>query len=170
MTLSMYQASVPVFVRGLTNLRAILHKAQEHAVTKKIEPSVLLASRLYPDMYPLTGQIQVASDAAKMCAARLAGVESPKFDDVETTFEELYGRIDKTIAYLKGFEAAQIDGTETRAITLKTSKAQLDFQGSAYLLQFSLPHFFFHVTTAYGILRHNGVELGKPDFLGQLGQ
>jgi hypothetical protein len=164
----MYQASVPVFVQGLANLRAILGKAQDHAVAKKIDMSVLLASRLYPDMHPLTRQVQIASDAAKFGAARLAGVEAPKFADDETTLEELYARIDKTIAYLKEFQAAQLDGTETRTITLNLPSRQLEFQGTAYLLHFVLPNFFFHLTTAYDILRHNGVEIGKLDFIGRV--
>ncbi len=167
MSLSMYQASVPVFVRGLTNLRAILQKARDHAEAKKIDPAVLLASRLYPDMYPLTRQVQVASDAAKFCTARLAGAEPPKFDDTETTFDELEARIDKTIAFVQEIDSSKIDGSEERVVTLKTPSRTIEFSGQSYLLHFALPNFYFHVTTAYAILRHNGVEIGKFDYLGR---
>jgi hypothetical protein len=167
MSLSIYDASVPVFTRGLTNLRAVLQKAHDHALTKQIEPSVLLASRLYPNMHPLTRQVQIASDAAKFCVSRLAGVEPPKYEDVEVTFDELYARIDKTIAYLQGFDAAKLEGSESRTVTLTVPSGKLEFVGQVYLLHFAVPNFFFHVTTAYGILRHNGVELGKFDYLGK---
>jgi hypothetical protein len=167
MTLSMYQASVPVFVRGLTNLSAILKKAQDHAAAKNIEPSVLLACRLYPDMHPLVRQVQIASDSAKFCISRLAGIEPPKFEDTEATFDELYARIDKTIAFLKGIDATQIEGTESRPVTLTMRTGNIEFEGMNYLLHFALPNFFFHTTTAYDILRHNGVELGKFDYLGR---
>jgi uncharacterized protein len=168
MTLSAYQASVPVFVHGLTNLRGLLQKAHDHAVTKRFEPSVLLSSRLYPDMHPLTKQVQLASDAAKFCISRLAGAEAPKFEDVETTFDELYARIDKTIAYLEGIDAKQLEGSESRTVTLTVRGNKHEFVGHAYLLHFALPNFFFHVTTAYAILRHNGVEVGKFDYLGRI--
>ncbi|PTB22332.1 DUF1993 domain-containing protein [Trinickia symbiotica] len=166
MSLSMYQASVPVFLRGLTNLRAVLHKGRDHAEARKIDLAVLLSSRLYPDMFPLTRQVQSASDAAKFCTARLAGVEPPRFEDTETTFDELVARIDKTIAYLKEADASNIDGSEERTVTIKTPSRSIEFDGQSYLLHFALPNFFFHVTTAYAILRHNGVELGKLDYLG----
>jgi uncharacterized protein len=169
MSLSMYQASVPVFLRGLTNLREILRKARNHAEAKKIEPAVLLSSRLYPDMHPLTRQVQIASDAAKFCAARLAGAQPPSFDDTEATFDELEARIDKTIAYVSEIPAARIDGSEERLVKLKLPSGTIELKGTAYLLGFALPNFYFHVTTAYGILRHNGVELGKLDYLGQPG-
>jgi hypothetical protein len=169
MSLSMYQSSVPVFVRGLTNLREILRKARNHAEAKKIEPAVLLASRLYPDMHPLTRQVQIASDAAKFCAARLAGAEPPSFDDTEATFDELEARIDKTIAYVSAIAAAQIDGSEERFVKLKLPSGTIELKGAAYLLGFALPNFYFHVTTAYDILRHNGVELGKFDYHGRPG-
>lgn len=168
MSLSTYDASVPVFTRGLTNLRAVLQKAHDHALTKNIEPSVLLSSRLYPDMHPLTRQVQIASDAAKFCIARLAGVEPPPYEDVETTFDELYTRIDKTIAYLREFDAAKLEGSESRTVTLTVRSGKHEFVGQVYLLHFALPNFFFHVTTAYAILRHNGVELGKFDYLGKM--
>lgn len=167
MTLSMYQASVPVFARGLTNLRAVLQKGHDHALTQHFEPSILLSSRLYPNMHPLTRQVQIASDAAKFCVARLAGVEPPKYEDVETTFDELYARIDKTLAYLQGFDAAQLEGSDSRTVTLTVPSGKHEFIGHTYLLHFAVPNFFFHVTTAYAILRHNGVELGKFDYLGR---
>jgi hypothetical protein len=167
MSLSMYQASTPVFVRGLTNLRAILRKARNHAEAKKIDPAVLLASRLYPDMHPLTRQVQIACDAAKFCAARLSGVEAPSFPDTEATFDELEARIDKTVAFVKQVEPAQTEGSEERVVTLKLPNTTLELKRASYLLDFALPNFYFHLTTAYGILRHNGVEIGKFDFIGQ---
>jgi hypothetical protein len=167
MSISMYQASIPVLVRGLTNLQAILGKAQAHAAEKQIDPSVFTSARLFPDMLPLVRQVYIASDTAKGCAARLAGVDAPKYDDVELTFDELDARIQKTIDYLKEFKPEQIDGSEERHITLKMRTGPVEFTGLAYLLHFVLPNFFFHTTTAYGILRHNGVELGKLDYLGR---
>ncbi|MBC8724732.1 DUF1993 domain-containing protein [Paraburkholderia sp. 31.1] len=170
MSISMYQASVPVLIRGLTNLQAILVKAEAHAAAKQIEPSVFTNARLAPDMLPFVRQVYIASDTAKGCAARLAGVEPPKFDDVEQTFDELQARIQKTIDYLKEFNAAQIDGSESRTITLKMRTGSIEFTGASYLFGFVLPNFYFHVTTAYDILRHNGVELGKLDYLGGMQQ
>ena len=170
MSLSMYQASVPVFVRGLSNLRVILRKARDHAEAKKIDPAVLLAGRLYPDMLPLTRQVQIASDAAKFCVARLAGAEAPSFPDTEVTFDELEARIDKTIAFVKEIDAAKIDGSEERVVTIKLPTGAIEMKGMPYLLDFALPNLYFHVTTAYGILRHNGVEIGKFDYLGQPGK
>ena len=166
MSISMYQASVPVLIRGLTNLQAILGKAEAHAAEKQIDPSVFTTARLAPDMLPLTRQVYIATDTAKGCAARLANVEAPKYEDVEQTFDELHARLQKTIDYLKEFNAQQIDGSEERVITLKMRLGPIEFSGMSYLLGFVLPNFFFHVTTAYDILRHNGVELGKLDYLG----
>lgn len=166
MSISMYQASIPVLVRGLTSLQHILGKAEAHAAEKQIDPSVFINARLFPDMLPLVRQIYITTDTAKGCAARLAGVEAPKYDDVEVTFEDLQARIQKTIDYLKEFNAQQIDGSEDRQVTLKMRSGPVEFTGLNYLLQFVLPNFYFHITTAYGILRHNGVELGKLDFLG----
>lgn len=166
MSLSMYQASVPVFVRMLTNLAAILKKAEAYAQAKKIEPAVLVNARLYPDMFPLVKQVQIASDHSKGCVSRLAGQEPPSFPDTEQTFAELYARIDKTIAHLQSFKPAQIDGSEERAIELKMRDRTLHTKGREYLLEREYPNIFFHVTTAYDILRHNGVEIGKRDFLG----
>lgn len=168
MTLSVYQATVPVFTRALTNLRAVLQKAHDHALTQRIEPSILLSSRLYPNMYPLTRQVQIAADGAKFCLARMVGVEPPRDEDVETTFDELYARIDKTLAYLQGFDAAQLEGSEARTVTLSEPSGKHELLAKTYLLDFALPNFYFHATMAYAILRHNGVELGKFDYLGRL--
>lgn len=166
MSISMYQASVPVLVRGLTSLQAILGKAEAHAAEKQIDPSVFLGARLFPDMLPLVRQVYIVTDTAKGCAARLANVEAPKYEDVEMTFEDLQARLQKTIDYLQEFNAEQIDGSEDRTVTLKMRSGPVEFSGLNYLLQFALPNFYFHVTTAYDILRHNGVELGKLDYLG----
>jgi len=166
MTLSMYQASVPLFTRMLTNLAAILTKAEAHAAARKIEPAILLGSRLFPDMLPLTRQVQLAADFAKNTTARLAGVEILKFTDEETSLPELQQRIAKTLDHVKGFKPAQIDGSEDREITLPIGGDSWTFKGQDFLLHFGLPNFYFHVTTAYDILRHLGVEIGKRDFLG----
>ena len=166
MPLSMYQASIPVFIRMLNNLSAILDKAAAHAEAKKIDPAVLIRDRLAPDMLPFSFQVQTATDAAKGCAARLAGIEAPSFADTESTFPELKERVAKTIAFLQSVSAAQIDGSEERNITMKLRAGEMQFQGQGYLLHFALPNFYFHLTTAYAILRHNGVELGKGDFIG----
>jgi hypothetical protein len=166
MTLSMYQASIPVLVRTLTNLAAVLAKGAAHAEAKAFDPAVLVGARLYPDMFPLSRQVQIATDMAKGCAARLSGTEPPKYEDNEASFPELKARLDKTIAYLNGFTPAQIDGSEERTVTVPVRKETLTFKGQPYLLHYVLPNVFFHVTTAYAILRHNGVEVGKRDFLG----
>jgi hypothetical protein len=166
MSLSMYQTSIPVFVRMLGNLSAILDKAAAHAEAKKIDPTVFIRDRLAPDMLPFSFQVQTATDLAKGCAARLTGIEAPSFADTETTFPELKERIAKTVTFLQGVTPAQLNGSEERAITLNLRSGEMKFQGHEYLLHFALPNFYFHVTTAYNILRHNGVELGKRDFLG----
>jgi hypothetical protein len=166
MTLSMYQASVPVFTRMLTNLAAILTKAEAHAAARKIEPGALLNARLFPDMLPFTRQVQLSCDFAKNTTARLAGAEIPKFPDEEASFAELQARIAKTIDYVKGFKPAQIDGSEGREIELPIGGQPMKFTGQEFLLNFALPNLYFHITTAYDILRHNGVEIGKRDFLG----
>lgn len=166
MSLSMYQASVPVFTRALTNLSAILKKGEAYAQAKKIEPTVLVNARLFPDMFALVRQVQIASDTVKGCAARLAGQEPPSFADTEQTFAELHTRLDKTVAFLKTLKPAQIDGSEERAIELKMRDRTVHTKGREYLLERALPNLFFHVTTAYDILRHNGVEVGKRDYLG----
>ncbi len=168
MTLSMYQASAPVFLRGLESLSAILNKAAAHAEAKKIDPAVFINARLAPDMFALARQVQIASDAAKGCVARLAGADVPSYPDTETTFPELIARVEKTITFVKGFSAGQIDGSEDRNVTLKMRGADRTFRGQAYLFTLALPNFYFHITTTYDILRHNGVELGKSDYLGAL--
>jgi len=166
MSLSMHQISIPVFARALNNLAAILNKAATHVEARKIDPSVLINYRLAPDMLPLSRQVQIASDTAKGCAARLAGVDVPSFADTETTFPELQERIDKTLAFLNTLTAEQIDGSESRTVTIQLRGKDVQFVGLAYLTSFVLPNLYFHVTTAYAILRHNGVELGKADYLG----
>jgi uncharacterized protein len=167
MTISMYQASVPVCIRSLKNLVNILEKGATYAETKKIDQHVLVNSRLFPDMFPLSKQVQIASDIAKRGAAELAGTEPPKFEDNETTLPQLLDRVQKTISYLDTFKPEQIDGSEEKTITLKVGGNSLSFQGMPFLLYFVLPNVYFHVTTAYDILRHCGVELGKQDFLGK---
>jgi hypothetical protein len=162
----MYQASVPVLARTFNNLAAILTKAEADAAARKIEPSVFIGARLAPDMHPLGRQVQIASDAAKGGVARLAGIEPPSFPDTETTFAELQERIRKTVDFVQSVKAAQIDGSEEKSITLKFPGGEVSFVGQTFLLNFTLPNVFFHVTTAYDILRHNGVALGKMDFLG----
>jgi uncharacterized protein len=168
MNISMYQASAPRFVNTLNNLVAILDKAQAHAEAKQIDPAALTTSRLYPDMFPMARQVQIACDTAKGAVARLAGVEVPKHDDTEQTFPELKARIAKTIAFIKSVKPGQIDGSEDREIVLKLGGREITFKGMQYLLGFAHPNFYFHVTTAYNILRHNGVEIGKRDFIGSL--
>ncbi len=167
MALSMHQASVPFFIRMLGNLSAILDKGAAYAEAKKIEPSVLMNSRLAADMFPLARQVQIASDVVKGGVARLAGIEIPSFPDTETTFPELQARIQKTVAFLKSVSAAQIDGSEERTITLKVGGNEMNFKGLPYLFSFVIPNFYFHITTAYAILRHNGVDVGKADYLGK---
>ena len=167
MKLSMYQASVPVFIRMLGNLSAILAKAAAHAEAKKIDPLVLVNSRLFPDMFPLSRQVQIASDTAKGAAARLAGMEPPSYEDNEKTFPELIVRLDKTVEFLKTFKPEQIDGSEERTINIKVAGQPMTLQGMTFLLQRALPNLYFHTTTAYAILRHNGVEVGKKDYLGK---
>jgi hypothetical protein len=162
----MYQASIPVFVRMLDNLSGILDKAAAHAEAKKIDPAIFVNARLAPDMFPLSRQVQIATDMVKGCAARLAGIEVPSYEDNETTFSELQARIAKTKAFIESVSASQIDGSEERKITLKFGSKELNFLGQAYLLDFVLPNFHFHLTTTYAILRHNGVEIGKKDYTG----
>ena len=170
MALSMHSASVPVFVRMLGNLVGWLDKAESHAREKKFEPSVYLSARLAPDMLALPTQIQIACDTAKFCVARLAGVEAPPFPDDEKTIDELRQRVRKTIDYLQSIPAAQIDGSDAREISVPRRSGAITMTGESYLKTFALPNFFFHVTTTYALLRHNGVELGKADFLGALPQ
>lgn len=166
MSLSIYQASIPTFLRTLGNLPAILKKAAAHAEAKNIDPRIFIDARLAPDMFPLARQVQIASDAAKGAGARLAGLEVPSYADTETTFDELQARIARTVEFLEGIREEQLDGAEERNVTLKVRGQEISFNGRDFLFGFALPNFFFHVTTAYAILRHNGVELGKMDFLG----
>jgi hypothetical protein len=167
MTISMYAASVPVFQQMLGGLSGVLRKAEAHAAERKIEPNALLQARLYPDMFPLLRQVQVAADFAKSVSARLAGVEVPKMEDSELTFADLQARIAKTLAFIGGLSAADIDVASDRQIVTQagTPKEKI-FTGQSYLLNYGLPHFFFHTTTAYAILRHNGIEIGKKDYVG----
>ncbi len=165
MTISMYRASVPIFQQMLPCLSAVLDKAATHAAARKIEPPVLLNARLYPDMFPLTRQVQIACDFAKGAVARLAGQEPPKFEDNEASFDELKARIAKTLDFIKEFKPPQIDGSEERDITIMLGGNPRTFKGENYLVSLVIPNFFFHTTTAYAILRHNGVELGKRDYM-----
>ena len=166
MSLSMYQASVPVFRHHITALSKILAKAEDHANARKLDHSALIQCRLYPDMFPLARQVQIASDTAKSAAARLAGVDVPSWEDHETTFAQLKERCDKTDKYLATFTPGQIDGSEEREVVLKMRDGQMTFTGQQYLLTFAIPNFYFHITTAYALLRQCGVEIGKRDFLG----
>ena len=166
MTISMYQASVPVFLQLLHGLSKNLQKAADQAAAKKIDPAAYLGARLYPDMFNLVKQVQLATDFAKGAGARLAGIEVPKFADTEASFEELQERIAKAVNFLKSLTPSQIDGSEEREVTLNMGGKPVTFKGQQYLLSSALPNFFFHVTTAYALLRHNGVEVGKRDFMG----
>mgnify|MGYP003386725922 FL=1 len=166
MTISMYQASVPRFINILGNLSAILDKTQAHAEAKKLDELVLTGFRLYPDMLPMARQIMIATDTAKGLAARLAGVDIPVYEDTEKTIPELKARIAKTIAYLQSFKPAQIDGTEDKEIVIKRGDKETRYTGMQFMLGHAVPNFYFHVTTTYAILRHNGVEIGKRDYLG----
>ena len=168
MSISMYAASVPPMIRSLTNLKVIIEKAVAYAEAKKIAPSVLINARLYPDMFPLVRQVQIATDVAKGAVSRLADLEPPKYEDNEETFPEILARIDKTIALLESFKPDQIDGSEDKTIALPMHDKTVNFQGLPYLLNFVLPNVYFHVSTVYAILRHNGVEIGKKDFLGNI--
>ena len=166
MTLSMYQASVPVFLRALANLRHVLQKGEAFAVDKGFEPDLLLQQRLIVDMLPLVRQVQIATDMAKNGGFRLAGIDPPKMDDDEATFAQLYARIDRASALIGELTPAQVDGSEARAITLQMRTGEMHFDGQAYLLDFVIPNLFFHCTTAYALLREAGVPIGKMDFIG----
>jgi len=167
--ISMHSASVPIFAKTLGNMLQWFDKAEAHATARKFDPALLLAARLAPDMLPFTKQVQIACDSAKFGVARLAASEAPKFDDTEATLGELRVRVQKTIDYVNSVPAAQIDGSEAREVLVPTRGGEpRRFTGEAYLKHFVLPNFFFHTTTAYALLRHNGVELGKGDFLGTL--
>ena len=168
MTISMYQASVPVFINKLENLSAILDKGAADAETRKIDPSVFVNARIAPTMFSLSRQVQIACDTAKAGAARLAGIEPPAFEHSETTFPQLKERIANTIKFLQSIDAAKIDGSEDRKITYTQREKESNFIGQPYLLNYVLPNLYFHITTTYLILRNNGVEVGKRDFLGNL--
>jgi hypothetical protein len=165
-TISMFKASAPIFVQFLTSLSAVLDKAAAHAEAKKIEESVLLNMRLYPDMHQLVRQVRAATDHAMSACGRLAGVELPAFANKEESIPELKERITKAIEFIKSIKPAQIDGSEEKEITIKFSSGERKFIGQSFLLNFCLPNFYFHTTTAYDILRHCGVEVGKRDFMG----
>jgi hypothetical protein len=165
MAISMYSASVPVYVQYLTALAGVLKKAEAHCAAKKIDPSVLVTARLYPDMFALARQVQIATDHAKGSVSRLAGVEIPSYADSEATFEDLQARVAKTLDYVQSFKPEQIDGSDDKHIVLDIHGNKFEFDGAAYLTTWALPNFFFHTTTAYAILRHSGVEIGKRDFM-----
>ena len=167
MTNSIYTSSIPVFKQMLGGLQTVLHKAQAHAADKKMDPNAFLQARLFPDMFPLLRQVQVASDFAKSVSARLAGVEMPKTEDNEQTFEQLQTRIETVLAFIDSLDAAKFDDAATREIVTQAgTPKEKRFTGQSYLLNYGLPHFFFHTTTAYAIVRHNGVEVGKKDYIG----
>lgn len=167
MTLSLYQASVPAFLHMFGNLSKILEKAEAYAEARKIDPAALLQARLAPDMFALPRQIQIASDTAKGAVARLAGIETPRYADTEASFAELRDRIAKTVAFIEGVPVEQVDAGAQRTVTLKLAGKEVQFAGPSYLFHFALPNFHFHITAAYLILRHNGLEVGKMDFLGR---
>lgn len=166
MSNTMYGASVPVFRQMLSSLSVLLTKAEQHANQRNIEPAALLQARLYPDMFPLLRQVQVAADFAKGACARLAGAEVPKYEDSERSFAELRERIARTLAFIDSLPQDAIEASATRQITTGSGEKTRHFEGQAYLLHYALPHFYFHTTTAYALLRHNGVEVGKKDYIG----
>ena len=167
MTNAIYASSIPVFKQMLGGLKEVLRKAEAHATEKKIDPNALLQARLFPDMFPLLRQVQVATDFAKSVSARLAGVEVPKLEETEQTFADLQARIDTVLAFMDGLDVARFDEAATREIVTQAgTPKEKRFTGQSYLLNYGLPHFFFHTTTAYAILRHNGVDVGKKDYIG----
>ena len=168
MTISIYELSIPVLTRGLSNLSSILDKAAAHAAAKKFDPAALAQARLFPDMFPLTRQVQITCDTAKGAAARLAGIDIPKHEDTETTLDELKQRIAKTLDFVKSVKAEQMKGAESKTIELKFPNRTITFTGLSYLVDFVLPNFFFHESIAYALLRSSGVEVGKMDFLGSV--
>ena len=168
MTISMYEASVPVFSKMLTAMSGVLEKAEAHCTAKKIDPAALIGYRLYPDMFPFSRQIQIATVFGYGCPARLAGLEVPTFEDKEASFADFQARIKKTTDFLATLKPAQIDGSENKDISLTVAGKPVTLKGQNYLLHFALPHFFFHCTTTYSILRHNGIEVGKRDYLGKV--
>ena len=168
MSLTMYQASIPPILQILNSLSAILGKTAAHCEARKIDPAVLLNSRLFPDMFPLARQIQIATDHAKGLPARLSGVDVPSYADSEATIADLAARVGKTIAFVGGFTPAQIDGSEDRPVTVKAGPSEHHFVGRQYLVHYALPNFYFHVSMTYAILRHSGVDVGKRDYLGAI--
>jgi hypothetical protein len=166
MSLSIYDLTVPTFSKFLPALQGVLKKAEADAEARKIDPQVFLQARLAPDMFPLTRQVQICTDQVKGGLSRLANIEVPSWEDNEASFADLYARIEKSLAYANGFKAEQFEGAETRTVELKFPQASFSFTGQDYLVQFVLPNFYFHMTAAYAILRHNGVQIGKRDFLG----
>ncbi|MDO8447687.1 MAG: DUF1993 domain-containing protein [Rhodoferax sp.] len=167
MTNAIYASSIPVFKQMLGGLKAVLRNAEAHVTEKKIDPNALLQARLFPDMFPLLRQVQVATDFAKSVSARLAGVEVPKLEETEQTFGDLQARIDTVLAFMEGLDVARFDEAATREIVTQAgTPKEKRFTGQSYLLNYGLPHFFFHTTTAYAILRHNGVDVGKKDYIG----
>ena len=168
MSTNLHQESVSVFVQYLTSLSTLLTKAAAHAEARKIDPSVFVGARIAPDMFPLSRQVQIATDHAKGASARLAGVDAPSFADTETSFPELQQRITKTLDYIKGLKPAQFDGASDRDVTLTIAGQKMTWKGAIYLSHFALPNFFFHCTATYTILRHNGVDIGKRDFMGSI--
>ena len=168
MAISLYASSVPVLTQMLNALSAILRKTEDHAVAKNIDPNALLQARLYPDMFPLVRQVQIASDFARGISARLAGIEVPKHPDTEQTFADLQTLLTETVAFIGSIKPAQIDGNEAvEIVTRPGTPKEKKFNGQSYLLSYGLPQFFFHITTTYAILRHNGVEIGKRDYMGE---
>ncbi|MDA8978063.1 DUF1993 domain-containing protein [Pseudomonadales bacterium] len=168
MSLSMHQCSIPVFIHSLNNLTALLKKGEAHFAKEGVDASELINARLHPDMHPLSRQVQIACDVAKGAGARISGIEAPKYDDTESTFTELYTRIDNTLNFLSALPAEAINGTESKDITMQAGPYELEFTGSSYLIKWALPNLYFHISTAYNILRHNGVNIGKIDFLGPI--
>jgi uncharacterized protein len=167
-TISIYDISIPVLTRGLTNLSSILDKAAAHAAARKFDPAALAQARLFPDMFPLTRQVQITCDTAKGAAGRLAGIDIPKHEDTETTLDELKQRIAKTLDFVKSVKAEQMKGAESKTIELKFPNRTITFTGLSYLVDFVLPNFFFHESMTYALLRSSGVEVGKMDFLGSV--
>ena len=168
MSLSMHQCSIPVFIHSLNNLAALLKKGETHFAKEGVDALELINARLHPDMHPLSRQVQIACDVAKGAGARISGIEAPKYDDTESTFAELYTRIDNTLHFLSALSAEAINGTENKDIKMQAGPYELEFTGSSYLIKWALPNLYFHISTAYNILRHNGVDIGKIDFLGPI--
>lgn len=168
MSLSMYQITVPPSIRTLTTLRHLLGKAAAHCEARKLDPSVIVGFRLFPDMLPFASQVRIATDVARLCVARLSGTEAPKFADDETTLAQLDARVEQTLAFLTAAEPSRIDGTENKPVSFKTGRGEFTREAIPYVQRYVLPNVYFHTTTAYNILRHNGVEIGKFDFLGEL--